>query len=163
LAAFGGMMPPDPNVFLKLLWPHLDINTQNLIRALLSQPGQAAAGGQAAPAVDPKRAAGAEPLPIGQGLIDQKLLPSGAKYAGMSADGRYHQYEAVGGMNTVDTQTGVVQNPQGGTYGGAQAKGAQTLDPKVASTSGRQNVSDAQQGNKVATVGLHDGRQIEIF
>lgn len=49
---FSSMMPPDPNTFLKLLWPHLDINTRGLVKALLSNPASAMAPAPSAAATE---------------------------------------------------------------------------------------------------------------
>ena len=56
------MQPPDPNTFLKLIWPHLDANTRGLVQSLLTAPGGGAAPtAGAAPPTAAAPAAAAQP------------------------------------------------------------------------------------------------------
>jgi len=63
-ATFSAMMPPDPNTFLKLIWPILTKHQQQLIQALVTPPDQMAAGGpSAAPASAPVAPPASSPTP----------------------------------------------------------------------------------------------------
>lgn len=148
---FGTMMPPDPNTFIQLIWPFLDVNTRHLVRRLLTnpaagpaQPGTTVAqpaAAQAATAQSAEAAPAATAAPAGQ---DPKVQAGGP--GGFTVDAAPQKPRAVQfGGRTVNIDSlapkGSPTNPEG------QTNGMQRIFMK----DGSQQVADLASGNGVPT------------
>lgn len=137
---FGAMMPPDPNTFLQLIWPYLDINTRHLVQRLLTNPA-ATPGQPMAPAA--AQAQPAQQQAVATGGQEAKVQAGGP--GGFTDEGAPQSRTVQFGGRTVNIDSlapkGSPTNPEG------QTNGMQRIFMK----DGSQQVADLATGNGVPT------------
>lgn len=148
---FGSMMPPDPNTFLQLIWPFLDINTRHLVQRLLTNPaaGQSSQGAPIVTTNDPAAAGPVDPSrPTVVGFDGQRqpLVAEGGKVQPMpAAEAAPTSRNVQFGGRTVSIDSlqpkGSAANPVGQT-GGTQ---------RIFMKDGDQRVADLATGTGIPT------------
>lgn len=149
---FGAMMPPDPNTFLQLIWPYLDINTRHLVQRLLTNP--AATTGQPMATAATQAQPAQQQAAVAQTAAPQTTAATGGQEGsrvqagpgGFTDEGARPQTRAVQfGGRTVNIDSlapkGSPANPEG------QTNGTQRIFMK----DGTQQVADLATGNGVPT------------